>query len=78
MITDKTEIQKTQQFFKQQPKQDVWVADIGRKTQPLTQMQITWGIAVVGEKVIADAPYTNDWYIDVIIWWKKVRLMTTA
>ena len=78
MITDKTEIQKTQQILEKKEEQPLSVTSIGRKNQPLSQRQVTDGIVVVWNKVMTSAPYTNDWYIDVIIKWKKVRLMTTA
>lgn len=78
MIKDKIEIQKVQQPFEQKNDTLISVDSIGRKQKPLSQRQITDGIVVLSDKVTADAPYTNDWYIDVIIKWKKVRLMTTA
>ena len=76
MITTKTTLQKTQEVIEQPIEQQsaVW---IWRSTQPIQSRQTSWLIIPIGNKVTTDAPHDNDWYIEVILFGKKVKLMTT-
>lgn len=69
---NKPQLQKTQQpiYKKEIP--------IRNNMDSIQARKVEWGVVTLWNKVTTDAPYTNDWYVEVIIFGKKVKLMTTA
>lgn len=74
-MIEKNEIQQTQVEYKKD-EEGISVVGIWRSSRPMSSRQILWG--VIQNWQWTAWTWTSNWYIQVIIWWKVLKLMTRA